>query len=193
VLSIQAGPAGLARLLAAAVVFALAAWLLGIAQRRRAEGGRPLLTAGLGAGLALAAAAGVVWPSYEAGAATASQAEGGVVSEPYSAERLAAAQAEGRPVLVNFTAAWCVTCQVNERVAFASPRVAQAFAKANVLYLKGDWTRRDADIAAELARHGRAGVPLYLVYGAKGGAPAVLPQILTEGIVTAALARAVAG
>ncbi|HEY3695536.1 protein-disulfide reductase DsbD family protein [Phenylobacterium sp.] len=189
VLSIQAGPAGLGRLLAAGVAFAFAAWLLGIAQRRRAAGGRPVLTAGLGVVVALAAAAGVVWPGYGAGPAAA-QAEGRVPSEPYSAGRLAAAQAEGRPVLVNFTAAWCVTCQVNERAALSSPRVARAFARANALYLKGDWTRRDAGIAAELARHGRAGVPLYLVYGAKGGEPAVLPQILTEGTVEAALARA---
>ena len=101
-----------------------------------------------------------------------------------------AAVAAGKPVFVDFTAAWCVTCQVNEKVAFASPAVSKAFEKSGMVYLKGDWTRKDAVIEAELARHGRAGVPLYLVYPAKGGAPVVLPQLLTEGLVLEAIKTA---
>ncbi|MEJ0024108.1 MAG: protein-disulfide reductase DsbD domain-containing protein [Alphaproteobacteria bacterium] len=110
--------------------------------------------------------------------------------EPWTPAREAALRGEGRAVLVNFTAAWCVTCQVNERVAFRSQDVAKAFSDANAAYLEADWTRQDATIAKTLAAHGRAGVPLYLFYPARGGEPEVLPQLLTPGMVTAALRRA---
>ncbi|MCH1928387.1 thioredoxin family protein, partial [Shewanella sp. C31] len=79
-----------------------------------------------------------------------------------------------RPVLVNYTAAWCVSCQINERVALSTRGVAEALSRSGAAYLKADWTKKDAVIAADLARFGRAGVPLYLVYGADGGEPAIL-------------------
>ncbi len=103
-------------------------------------------------------------------------------AEPWSAARVAQLRAEGRPVFVNFTAAWCVTCKVNEATSLASPRVAHAFAAANVAFLKGDWTNRDAAIAEALAAHGRAGVPLYLYYP-RGGEALVLPQVLSEALM----------
>jgi thiol:disulfide interchange protein DsbD len=106
-----------------------------------------------------------------------------LVEEPWSVARVAELQGEGRGVFVNFTAAWCVTCKVNEGAALSSRRVAQAFADANVAYLKGDWTNRDDSIAAALAQHGRAGVPLYLFYPADGGAAIVLPQLLSETLI----------
>ena len=87
----------------------------------------------------------------------------------------------------NYTAAWCVSCQVNDRVALSTKDVSEALKRNNAVYLKADWTKRDAAIAAELASFGRAGVPLYLVYGAKGTEPAILPSILTSGIVVKAL------
>jgi thiol:disulfide interchange protein DsbD len=96
-------------------------------------------------------------------------------------------------VFVNYTAAWCVTCQVNEKVALSTQGVADALKRNGAVYLKADWTRKDADIAQELAAHGRAGVPLYLVYPARGGAPKVLPQLLTEGMVAKALDAAAKG
>jgi thiol:disulfide interchange protein DsbD len=86
-----------------------------------------------------------------------------------------------------------VSCQVNERVVLSTRPVQAALKRDDVAYLKADWTRRDPDIAAELARFGRAGVPLYLVYGADGGAPAVLPAILTQGVVIHALDAAKSG
>jgi thiol:disulfide interchange protein len=131
-----------------------------------------------------------IWPNYgEApqGAAKTASAEGSVPYEAYSPERLAALRAEGKPVFVNFTAAWCVTCQVNEKVALSRKNVADAFARTGAVYLKADWTRKDAAIEAELAKHGRAGVPLYLVYAAQGGEGVILPQILTEGLIVQAL------
>ena len=90
-------------------------------------------------------------------------------------------------MLVNYTAAWCVSCQVNDRVALSTKSVSEALERNNAVYLKADWTKRDPEIAAELASFGRAGVPLYLVYGAKGGAPDILPALLTPGIVVKAL------
>jgi thiol:disulfide interchange protein DsbD len=190
VLSIQAGPTGLARVLAAGLVVAFAAWLAGAAQRRAAGGARPLGAAA--AGFAVLGIVAALWPPYEAAAPNAGDApiSASVPYEAYSPERLAALQAEGRPVFVNYTAAWCVTCQVNEKVALSTKTVGEALERTGAVYLKADWTSKDAAIAAELASHGRAGVPLYLVYAAGGGAPVVLPQLLTEGAVVRALETA---
>ena len=192
VLTLQAGTTAMAALLAAAVVLALAAWLYGAGQRAQIGGGRPLVVYGLSL-LAAAAAIACAVGGVEAGAAPRTSAEGasgGLPEQPYSAERLASLRAEGRPVFVDFTAAWCITCQVNERTSLTSPEVLNAFSRTHAVYLKADWTRRDADIAQALAEHGRAGVPLYLVYGKRGGEPQTLPQILTSGTVVAALTRA---
>jgi thiol:disulfide interchange protein DsbD len=190
VLAVQAGNIALARILTAAVAVGLAAWLIGMGQQRRAtgRGAAPAMLAGVL--LALLAAAAAVWPNYAepvAEAASTGEAEAAIPYEAWSPEKVAAAQAAGKPVFVNFTAAWCVTCQVNEKVALSRQGVADAFSQTGAVYLKGDWTRKDAVIEAELARHGRAGVPLYLVYGAKGGEAVVLPQILTEGLIVRAL------
>ena len=109
--------------------------------------------------------------------------------EAFSTARLDALRAEGRPVLVNMTAAWCITCLFNERTALATPAVAGIFARGEVAYLKGDWTNRDQVIGDYLRGFGRAGVPLYVFYPRGGGAPAILPQVLTEGILLEAFAR----
>ena len=101
-------------------------------------------------------------------------------------------RAEGRPVFVNVTAAWCITCLVNERVALKSAAVAEAFKKKGVVVLKADWTNRNAVITEMLGTFGRNGVPLYLLYppavaGRPAGEPTVLPQILSEGTVVEAV------
>ncbi|MGE0420303.1 MAG: thioredoxin family protein, partial [Acetobacteraceae bacterium] len=106
----------------------------------------------------------------------------------YSAERLAELRRQGKAVFVNMTAAWCVTCLVNERVALRTDAVGAAFAERGITYLKGDWTRHDPAITAYLRGFGRDGVPLYVFYPPNGGTPVVLPQILTEGTVLAAIA-----
>ena len=194
VLAQQVDAAGLARILAAGVVLAAALWLAGRAQRGRLAGRGSAVQGGLAAAFVILAAAIALWEDYApAPAPGVASASAAVPYEAYSPERLAALRAEGRPVFVNFTAAWCVSCQVNERVALSSPKVAKAMADAGVAYLKADWTRKDAAIAAELARHGRAGVPLYLVYGAGGGDGVILPNILTEGVVVRALETAARG
>jgi thiol:disulfide interchange protein/DsbC/DsbD-like thiol-disulfide interchange protein len=197
VFSLQAGSSGLAAMLAAAVLAGFCAWLLGRAQ----ASGKPLipgLTAAIAAVLAVACLVAGARETAPAAAQTASadasapaQAPGKeAASEPFTPARLAELQSQGKPVFVNFTAAWCVTCQVNERLALGSPQVARALADAGAVYLKADWTNHDGEIAKLLAEHGRAGVPLYLVYGAKGGSPAVLPQLLTPGGVAQAIRAA---
>ena len=191
VLTLQAGTTAMAALLAAAVVLALAAWLYGAAQRAQLNGKRPLVVYGLSA-LAAAAAIAFTVGGVEAGAAPAAgaQTSASLPEQPFSTQRLAELRAQGKPVFVDFTAAWCITCQVNERTSLTTPEVIQAFARTGAVYLKADWTRRDAEIASTLAEHGRAGVPLYLVYGKGGGEAEVLPQILTSGTVVAALNKA---
>jgi thiol:disulfide interchange protein len=109
-------------------------------------------------------------------------------TEAFTPAKLAALRAEGRPVFVNLTAAWCVTCLVNERVAISNDSVRAAFAREHVAYLKGDWTRQDPAITEFLREHGRDGVPLYLYYGPHAAAAEVLPQILTESTVLRAIA-----
>lgn len=105
--------------------------------------------------------------------------------EAYSPARLEEAVATGNPVFVNMTAKWCVTCLVNEKTTLSSAGVMETFAKANVTYLKGDWTVKDPAITEFLERHGRDGVPLYVLY--RNGKEIVLPQILTPSIVVDAL------
>lgn len=107
-------------------------------------------------------------------------------SEAWSSARVAQLRAEGRTIFVDFTADWCITCKVNERGALRSARVEEAFRSRDVAVLVGDWTRSDPAITAELARFGRNGVPLYLVY-VKGGEPTVLPQLLTPDLVVQSL------
>ena len=113
--------------------------------------------------------------------------EGGkIAANAWSAPAVEAARADGRPVLVNFTAAWCVTCKVNEALVFSRPEIHNAFAARKIAYFVGDWTSQDQQIAAELARHGRQGVPLYLLYRPGQDAPEILPQQLSvDGLIGA--------
>jgi len=191
----QTGGEALGLLLIAVVLAGFGLWLLGVNQARRSEGGPAALSA-VSAVLALIAAFALVvmaarTPPAPAAMSGPGQAGEGaaLASRPWSPQAVSAAVAEGRPVLVNFTADWCVTCKINERTALSSPRLAEAMTQANAVYLVGDWTRRDDAISRELERHGRSGVPLYLVYRPGQAEPRILPQLLTEGLVIAALER----
>ena len=191
VFSRQMGAEALGLLMGAGLLTALAGWLFGLAQTERALGRRGMLLA-LSGGLALAlAVAGTVLavrlPVETAGAPATNGS--GPASAPWSAQAVQAALAEGRPVLINFTADWCVTCKINEAGALTSARTTEALRAANAVYLVGDWTRRDDAITAELQRHGRSGVPLYLLYTPGEAEPRILPQLLTEGVVVEALIR----
>jgi thiol:disulfide interchange protein len=186
VLSLQAGPDAVAVALGGLVLLGLAAWLLGSTQMG------PLRTQRTGvilAGLALLGALAVTWAYLPTAtpAGTSTAVKDGAW-EPYSPERLQALRAEGKPVFVNLTAAWCITCLVNERVALSQASVQAAFKQGGITRLKGDWTQRDDRITRLLAEHGRDGVPLYLYFPAGvGQAAQVLPQLLTPDLVIATL------
>ncbi len=109
--------------------------------------------------------------------------------QPWSAEAVQHALAAGQPVFVDFTASWCLSCQVNERVALSQPEVMQAFGAKNVALFKADWTREDPAITQALTSLGRSGVPVYALYSPGQESPRLLPQVLTPGIVLDALAR----
>ena len=95
--------------------------------------------------------------------------------------------ASGTPVFIDFTAAWCISCQVNKRLVLNSEEIQAAFSRAEVVPMRADWTQQDPAISAELARHGRNSVPLYLLYKPGADAPVVLPEILSKSIVLEAL------
>ncbi|RVT97559.1 cytochrome C biogenesis protein [Rhodovarius crocodyli] len=175
VLAEQSGATGVLAVLVGGVLVGFAAWALGIAQRA----GGSWVGRGL-ALLALAGAAALLPRLADAPSPTATAAAHG---EPWSADRVAALRAEGKPVFVNLTAAWCISCKVNERVALDTTATLAAFEARGVTRLTGDWTRGDPAITSVLREHGREGVPLYIFYPAGGGAPVVLPQILTEGML----------
>jgi thiol:disulfide interchange protein DsbD len=178
VLSQQTGPTGVLTCLVGIVLLGFAGWALGVAQASAGVKGRRVGRSAAIAGLlaALAVLSGVPVAPTEG-----TVAEAGV--EAFSPARLAALRAQGKPVFIDMTAAWCVTCLVNERVAITTAPMQQEFARRGIVYLKGDWTRQDPEITAFLRAHGRDGVPLYVYYPADGREPVVLPQILTEGLL----------
>jgi len=112
-----------------------------------------------------------------------------LVWQQFSRNSLEKALASGRPVFVDFTADWCLTCKTNERFAIDTPRVRQAFSKRNAVLLRADWTKGDPAITEILKSHGRAGVPMYLVYppGGKEEQAMLLPELITAQTVLDAL------
>ena len=188
VLGQQAGIDGAAALLGLLVALAFAAWALGSPSLG------PKARSGFSVVAVLLLAAALFWgaPALQQEAVASPQAADGTGTgdgwQPWSAERVAQAQAEGRPVFVDFTAAWCVTCQFNKRTTLANADVVTDFKARKVLLLRADWTRRDPAITAELARFGRNGVPVYLLYSPGAAGPRVLSEILSVDEVRAALA-----
>jgi thiol:disulfide interchange protein DsbD len=176
VLGRQTGLDGVVWLLAACVTLAIAAWLAGL------PGSRGLAARGA---IALALVGSLVMalvPREDASQAAAS----GATWRAYSAETVASLTAAGKPVFVDFTAAWCVTCQVNKKLVLSREDVLADFRARGVTLVRADWTRRDADIAQALAGVGRSGVPTYVLYR-PGRAPVVLPEILTRERLVEAL------
>jgi thiol:disulfide interchange protein DsbD len=185
VLAQEAGPNGLIAALAAMVALAFAAWAWS-ASRNAAPRWR--LAGGVLAILALLAALATLPLIHSTAAAPRAAADvSGIPSEPYSQARLNQLREANRPVFINATAAWCITCLVNERVAFSGAAVRDTFARRHVAYLVADWTNRNPEISALLQENGRSGVPLYLYYASGGGAPKVLPQVLTQDAILTAI------
>lgn len=178
VVSQQSGPSGVLACLAGLVLIGFAAWVGGMARGFAGRGRRAAQTM---AAMALLAAVAMLTGLRPEESTPGQVAEAGV--ERFSMERLAELRAEGRPVFVNMTAAWCVTCIVNERVVLSNNAVRSAFESGRVVYMKGDWTRQDPEITGFLRAQGRDGVPLYAFFRAGAAQPVILPQILTEGAV----------
>ena len=187
VASTEGGSAGVLTVAAGLVLLGTAAWLFGLSQRLAmssagTDGVRGARFCGF-LSLAFLLAALAMLPGLgkasSGGGQTASASDGW---EAFSETKLASLRQSGRPVLVDMSAAWCVSCLVNERIAFQSASVRAAFAEHHVALLKGDWTLRDEAITRFLQAHGRDGVPFYIYYPA-GADGQVWPQILTPNLV----------
>jgi thiol:disulfide interchange protein DsbD len=183
------GATALAALLSGFLLLAIAGWFLGRWPARR--------WAACVAALLLLAFAGLsVLASKRTAVATETPQSSGTAPaagtqgqwQPWSAEAVQRGLAAGQPVFVDFTASWCLSCQVNERVALHQPEVERAFQARNVVLMKADWTRHDEAITAALAGLGRSGVPAYALYVPGEEKPRLLPEVLTPGIVTGVLA-----
>jgi len=178
VLSQQTSAYAYGAALAGLIVVALAAWVYGQWHPR----GRRLALLGAGLTAALVLILSPLATSDPPENSRASQDQ-----QPWSDQQVQQLTAAGRPVFVNFTAAWCITCKVNEQAALATEHTRQLFASRSVAYLVADWTRRDPAITRQLERYGRSGVPLYLLYSPATGQPVVLPQLLTGDIIAEAI------
>lgn len=176
----------LAALLAGFLLLAIAGWFLGRWPARR--------WATLVAVLFLLAVVALDllaprWSSAEPQSSGEASAAHSAMWQPWSPQTLARAQAAGQPVFVDFTASWCLSCQVNERVALRTAEVEQAFAAHHVVLLKADWTRHDPAITQALTALGRDGVPAYVLYAPGQTSPRLLPEVLTPGIVLDAVEK----
>lgn len=178
----QTGTEGLGIALVGFVLIGFAGWLYGKTQMARSCWRRVGL---IGTGIAIALCLGLL-PVVNAPSVP-------VVWQTYSPAKLADLRAQGRPVFVSFTAAWCVSCLINERTTLSQPEVLAEFQRRGVILLKADWTNQDPIIAEQLQQFGSSGVPLYLLYGSKmkEGKPLVLPKNLTPQIVQSALEQVV--
>ncbi len=184
VLGSQQGNDGLGMLLFGMVIVAFGAWLYG-----RWQLDTPV-RASVAAILLLLAGAVIAWPNANTTAspaitAGASSATDGWV--PFSKQKVAELRGQGRPVFIDFTATWCITCQVNKRIALNHPEVLKRFEELNIVRIRADWTVKDPAITEALAEFGRNGVPLYVFYPVAGDAQ-ILPEVLTPAIVLSAVA-----
>jgi len=186
VMSQQVGPDGTAAAFAGAIFVAFGAWLWGKAQFREGQAGKiNRVVAVLSMTAALALMRVLVFSQPAPAASTYSEST--IQWTEFSQARVDSLRSQGRAVFVNFTAAWCITCMVNEGVALNSETVADALEAGNIATLEADWTNRNPAIAAHLRSFGRAGVPLYVLYPAGSGAPKILPALLTEEVILDAI------
>jgi thiol:disulfide interchange protein DsbD len=178
-----AGSNGVAALLAGLLLTAIAGWVLGRWPAKRLSTVAAIVL--LAAAIVLPCLAATALPPTPAATETSAQT---TAWQPFTPERLAALRAQGKPVFVDFSAAWCLSCQVNERVVLDRPDVEDAFRKRGVVMMRADWTNHDDTITAALTQLGRSGVPTYALYsGGSETAPTLLPEVLTTGIVMDAL------
>ncbi len=177
------GSDGVILLLGFLMLLGVATWIFGAVQETR-EDGRAPGTALLLSSFALAALAWLPLQPIAAPDANAPASADADGARPFAPAAIAAELALGRPVFVYFTADWCLTCKVNEHVVLTDPRIADELQLHDIATFKADWTLRDEEIRRELARFGRAGVPMYLVYDPRNPSqPKLLPELLTVDLL----------
>jgi thiol:disulfide interchange protein DsbD len=184
VLAAAYGTGILAALLASFLLLAIAGWFLG---RWPAKRWATIVAAAILIGVV--ALCFLVLKKLTTASETLSPPEMNGVWQPWSEAAVSRSLAAGQPVFVDFTASWCLSCQVNERVALNQPSVQRAFQAANVALFRADWTRHDEAITQALTELGRSGVPAYALYAPGDKSPRLLPEVLTPGIVTGALGK----
>ncbi len=184
VLSVQTGADGVWQILGAILLLGFAIWLW----KRKGTLAKAVLAASVLVSGYLVYNLRVTQDKHLSAESPVALAE----AQAWSPERVAELRAEGKIVFVDFTAAWCISCKVNDMVVLQRRATKELFARTNTVLLIADWTRRDDAITAELARHGRSGVPLYLVYppGTNMVDPQILPQVLSTKIIENALNKA---
>jgi len=189
VLGAQAGNDAILALLGGLVLIAMGAWMFGKWEHAAAP-----WRAAVAAILAVSGLV-VAWPGPTSlpPTSTAQAAPGELAWEDWSPEKVASYTSQGRAVFVDFTAAWCVTCQVNKRVALHNDAVVREFGVRGVVALRADWTRQDPRITATLASLGRNAVPVYALYLPGESSPRLLPEVLTPSVVLTDLAHVPAG
>lgn len=174
VASLQGGPSAVRAALSVILLLGFAAWMTARSSSRSAR---------FATAFALLAVV-MIGGSVTSSAPSAIAERGGLAWEPYSAARVEELVRQGKPVFVDFTAAWCVTCQVNKQLVLETEAVAAKMREVGIVALRADWTRPDPDISRALAQFGRDGLPLYVLYtGRANDPPRILPQILTSHIV----------
>ena len=180
------GATPLAALLGGFLLLAIAGWVLGRWPAKMPATVAAVLVLALAVAVPVAALETFVPPAT---AATASTGKVGSTDwQPFTPQIVAASRAAGHPVLVDFTASWCLSCQVNERVVLRRADVEQRLHSGNLVLVRADWTRHDEAISQTLAGLGRSGIPVYALYPADPNAPPqLLPEVLTPGILFSAL------
>jgi thiol:disulfide interchange protein DsbD len=188
VLGQQTGIDGAAAMLGLLVAVAFVAWAFGTVGMGR-KGRLGFGATGL---VVLALTASWALPLLREAPVALSAASTDERWQPWSPQRVAELNAQGRTVFVDFTAAWCVTCQFNKRTVLNDPVLLADFDLNKVTLLRADWTRRDPTITAELARLGRSGIPVYAIYRPGAAAPQLLSELLTVQEVRTAIAASTA-
>jgi thiol:disulfide interchange protein DsbD len=128
-----------------------------------------------------------------AGEPTAAESgAGGILWQSFSLSRLETDLRESKAVFLDFTAEWCLTCKVNEKTVLSDPNVVEKFRTSGILPVRADWTNRNQEITRLLAKFGRSGVPLYVLFPAgHPNEPIILPEVVTPGVVIEAIEKAV--
>lgn len=190
VLAQQAGTGALATILACSVLLGFAGWLYGIAQKRRFREKSHKLLYAVTAALLVAVIAPVTGIIQPGAPLPDGQTAAAVTQVKWSPQTVAETRGHGKAIMVDFTASWCITCQVNQRTTLSTTAVKEALLRTGTVYMVADSTKFNPDIDDAMNEFGQGGLPLYVVYPADGSAPKVLPQVLTPSIVVNALNQA---